>query len=100
MQLIRTLGHNNLMELADKQAPERHLDSKELVDVVCALPEIRVMAWLTGSNFTQATALHGNDLSTFPDFPAEIRAPAGAIAPGFRLPDLLALKTLLRPEMT
>jgi 2-oxoglutarate ferredoxin oxidoreductase subunit alpha len=33
---------------------------------------------LTGSNFTQATALYGNDLSTFPDFPAEIRAPAGA----------------------
>ncbi len=33
---------------------------------------------LTGSNFTEATALHGNDLATFPDFPAEIRAPAGA----------------------
>lgn len=33
---------------------------------------------LTGSNFTAATALYGNDLSTFPDFPAEIRAPAGA----------------------
>lgn len=33
---------------------------------------------LTGTNFTQSTALAGNDLSTFPDFPAEIRAPAGA----------------------
>ena len=33
---------------------------------------------LTGSNFTEATALSGNDLATFPDFPAEIRAPAGA----------------------
>lgn len=33
---------------------------------------------LTGTNFTLATALHGNDLSTFPDFPAEIRAPASA----------------------
>ena len=33
---------------------------------------------LTGTNFTQATALYGNDLSTFPDFPAEIRAPVGA----------------------
>jgi 2-oxoglutarate ferredoxin oxidoreductase subunit alpha len=32
---------------------------------------------LTGSQFTLATALAGNDLSTFPDFPAEIRAPAG-----------------------
>lgn len=33
---------------------------------------------LTGNNFTEANALYGNDLSTFPDFPAEIRAPAGA----------------------
>ncbi len=32
---------------------------------------------LTGSQFTSATALAGNDLATFPDFPAEIRAPAG-----------------------
>lgn len=32
---------------------------------------------LTGSQFTTSTALAGNDLSTFPDFPAEIRAPAG-----------------------
>lgn len=32
---------------------------------------------LTGGQFTSATALAGNDLSTFPDFPAEIRAPAG-----------------------
>ena len=33
---------------------------------------------LTGRNFTEATAIYGNDLATFPDFPAEIRAPAGA----------------------
>ncbi|MCS7083244.1 MAG: 2-oxoacid:acceptor oxidoreductase subunit alpha [Bacteroidetes bacterium] len=32
---------------------------------------------LTGSQFTSTTALVGNDLSTLPDFPAEIRAPAG-----------------------
>ncbi|MEM8606357.1 MAG: 2-oxoacid:acceptor oxidoreductase subunit alpha [Myxococcota bacterium] len=32
---------------------------------------------LTGSQFTTATADAGNDLATFPDFPAEIRAPAG-----------------------
>ncbi len=32
---------------------------------------------LTGSRFTLATALAGNELATFPDFPAEIRAPAG-----------------------
>ena len=32
---------------------------------------------LTGTQFTLATALAGNDLATFPDFPAEIRAPVG-----------------------
>jgi 2-oxoglutarate ferredoxin oxidoreductase subunit alpha len=35
---------------------------------------------LTGTKFTEATALAGNDLSTLPDFPAEIRAPAGTLA--------------------
>ena len=30
-----------------------------------------------GTQFTQSTAMSGNDLATFPDFPAEIRAPAG-----------------------
>ncbi len=32
---------------------------------------------LAGTQFTQTTAIAGNDLATFPDFPAEIRAPAG-----------------------
>lgn len=32
---------------------------------------------LTGSQFTTSTALEGSDLATFPDFPAEIRAPVG-----------------------
>jgi 2-oxoglutarate ferredoxin oxidoreductase subunit alpha len=35
---------------------------------------------LTGMKFTESTALAGNDLSTLPDFPAEIRAPAGTLA--------------------
>jgi 2-oxoglutarate/2-oxoacid ferredoxin oxidoreductase subunit alpha len=34
---------------------------------------------LTGGRFTSETAMLGNDLSTFPDFPAEIRAPAGSL---------------------
>src|SRR5207302_7619688 len=34
---------------------------------------------LTGGRFTSETALLGNDLSTLPDFPAEIRAPAGSL---------------------
>lgn len=42
---------------------------------------------LTGSQFTTNTALIGNDLSTFPDFPAEIRAPIGTLpgVSGFQL---------------
>ncbi len=42
---------------------------------------------LTGDRFTSETAAFGNDLSTLPDFPAEIRAPAGTIAgvSGFQL---------------
>src|SRR5436190_21415597 len=35
---------------------------------------------LTGDRFTSATAVFGNDLATLPDFPAEIRAPAGTLA--------------------
>ena len=33
---------------------------------------------LSGGRFTQTAAIVGNDLSTLPDFPAEIRAPAGS----------------------
>jgi 2-oxoglutarate ferredoxin oxidoreductase subunit alpha len=42
---------------------------------------------LTGGEFTKVSALAGNDLSTLPDFPAEIRAPAGSLAgvSGFQL---------------
>ncbi|MCO4744368.1 MAG: 2-oxoacid:acceptor oxidoreductase subunit alpha [Proteobacteria bacterium] len=42
---------------------------------------------LIGNQFTRTTALAGNDLATFPDFPAEIRAPAGTRAgvSGFQL---------------
>ena len=35
---------------------------------------------LTGDRFTNTSALYGNDLATLPDFPAEIRAPAGTLA--------------------
>ena len=34
---------------------------------------------LTGTQFTNTSAVLGNDISTYPDFPAEIRAPAGTI---------------------
>ncbi len=34
---------------------------------------------ISGSQFTNTAALYGNDLATFPDYPAEIRAPAGTL---------------------
>ena len=34
---------------------------------------------LTGNQFSENTALFGNDLTTLPDYPAEIRAPAGSL---------------------
>src|SRR4029077_17305484 len=42
---------------------------------------------LTGTEFAKAAAEAGNDISTFPDFPAEIRAPAGSLfgVSGFQL---------------
>src|SRR4030043_1204364 len=42
---------------------------------------------LTGSQFSDTAAFIGNDLATFPDYPAEIRAPQGTIAgvSGFQL---------------
>jgi 2-oxoglutarate ferredoxin oxidoreductase subunit alpha len=42
---------------------------------------------LTGSQFSNTTAFIGNDLATFPDFPAEIRAPQGTVAgvSGFKI---------------
>ncbi len=42
---------------------------------------------LTGTQFTRTAAVFGNDISTFPDYPAEIRAPAGSLpgVSGFQL---------------
>ena len=41
---------------------------------------------LAGDRFTQETAVFGNDLSTLPNFPAEIRAPAGTLARRLEFP--------------
>ena len=42
---------------------------------------------LTGNQFTNTSAVFGNDVSTFPNFPAEIRAPQGTVGgvSGFQL---------------
>ncbi len=61
---------------ATKQGPGR----KELDQVVIRFAgDSGDGMQLTGDRFTSATAFFGNDLATAPDFPAEIRAPAGTI---------------------
>jgi 2-oxoglutarate ferredoxin oxidoreductase subunit alpha len=52
---------------------------------------------LTGTQFTNTSAVLGNDISTFPDFPAEIRAPAGTLpgVSGFQV--MFSQKDILTP---
>ena len=52
---------------------------------------------LTGTQFTRTAAVFGNDISTLPDFPAEIRAPAGSLPGVQRLPDQLLQQRHLHP---
>src|SRR6187200_3158326 len=52
---------------------------------------------LTGGRFTSETALFGNDLSSLPDFPAEIRAPAGSLPAVSRLQIHYADHQILTP---
>ena len=59
-------------------AKPQHADSPEAVVVRFAGDSGDGMQ-LTGGQFTLSTALAGNDLATFPDFPAEIRAPQGTL---------------------
>ncbi len=47
---------------------------------------------ITGSQFTNTVALYGNDLATFPDYPAEIRAPCGNAPGRQRFPDSIFLE--------
>ena len=65
------------VSVADAQSPER-VDQETRDSVVIRFAgDSGDGMQLTGSQFTLATAIQGNDLATFPDFPAEIRAPAG-----------------------
>ncbi|MEO8276820.1 MAG: 2-oxoacid:acceptor oxidoreductase subunit alpha [Thermoanaerobaculia bacterium] len=59
----------------------RHVEHEKLDDVVIRFAgDSGDGMQLTGSQFTNTSALLGNDLATFPDFPAEIRAPQGTLA--------------------
>src|ERR687889_729939 len=63
-------------EAADRSLPSASSGNPEAVVVRFAGDSGDGMQ-LTGGQFTLSTALAGNDLATFPDFPAEIRAPQG-----------------------
>ncbi len=74
----------------ETQAPPRKDDSqrKEVDSVVIRFAgDSGDGMQVTGSMFTHNSALAGNDISTFPDFPSEIRAPAGTLpgVSGFQL---------------
>ncbi|MGB8509503.1 MAG: 2-oxoacid:acceptor oxidoreductase subunit alpha [Pyrinomonadaceae bacterium] len=65
---------------------EKHLEEVETVTIRFAGDSGDGMQ-LTGTQFTNTSAVIGNDISTLPDFPAEIRAPAGSLpgVSGFQL---------------
>jgi 2-oxoglutarate ferredoxin oxidoreductase subunit alpha len=60
---------------------EKHVDVEEVESVVIRFAgDSGDGMQLTGTQFTNTSAVFGNDISTMPDFPAEIRAPAGTLA--------------------
>src|SRR2546421_1604532 len=65
---------------------EKHYEELETVTIRFAADSGDGMQ-LTGTQFTNTSAIVGNDISTLPDFPAEIRAPAGSLpgVSGFQL---------------
>ncbi len=74
---------NDVVPLPKKTRPNVDLDSA----VIRFTGDSGDGMQLTGSQFTNTSAIVGNDLATFPDFPAEIRAPAGTTfgVSGFQL---------------
>ncbi|MCB0790924.1 MAG: 2-oxoacid:acceptor oxidoreductase subunit alpha [Flavobacteriales bacterium] len=70
----------------DKTLHHKHIEERENVVILFA-GDSGDGIQLTGSQFTDTNALFGNDVSTFPNFPAEIRAPQGTLAgvSGFQL---------------
>ncbi len=66
---------------SDEEGPARTKPVMELADVAVRFAgDSGDGMQISGTRFTDTAALIGNDVSTFPDFPAEIRAPAGTLA--------------------
>jgi 2-oxoglutarate/2-oxoacid ferredoxin oxidoreductase subunit alpha len=69
------------MGMTTTQGPPRSAEPQQLDRVVIRFAgDSGDGMQLTGDRFTTSSAIFGNDLATFPDFPAEIRAPAGTLA--------------------
>lgn len=76
------------MDIVTDTKSSRHTEIKETDSIVVRFSgDSGDGMQLTGMQFTDTTALLGKDISTFPEFPAEIRAPAGTVAgvSGFQL---------------
>ena len=66
--------------MSSQPSPQSPLPSEELDSVVVRFAgDSGDGVQLTGTQFTRTSAMLGNDIATFPDFPAEIRAPAGTL---------------------
>lgn len=63
----------------ERKNPQHQLEERDAVTIRFAGDSGDGMQ-LAGTQFTNASAILGNDISTLPDFPAEIRAPAGTLA--------------------
>ena len=67
--------------MESNSSPNKNKTIQELADVIIRFAgDSGDGMQLTGSQFTTTSAYIGNDVSTLPDFPAEIRAPAGSLA--------------------
>ena len=74
--------------MTTETAPAKEVDTQELERVTIRFAgDSGDGMQLTGTQFTRTAAVFGNDVSTLPDFPAEIRAPAGSLpgVSGFQL---------------
>ena len=66
--------------MTTETAPTKQIDEKELERVTIRFAgDSGDGMQLTGTQFTRTAAVFGNDISTLPDYPAEIRAPAGSL---------------------
>ncbi len=66
--------------MTTETAPRKQVEEKELERVTIRFAgDSGDGMQLTGTQFTRTSAVFGNDVSTFPDYPAEIRAPAGSL---------------------